>query len=144
MRTLFMIVFLYSSSFAKCYYSSCVEVIQQSKESTIQAINSAFDNLDNSLVSLEQTYSNYYDQLHTQNALLEKLKKIKAYNAKNEKEIVFLLSQNNQLESNFIDALLQASNIEGIDKTLLEQILQETMQDENTTENNSLNLSKSN
>ena len=141
MRTLLCVILLHTFAFAKCYYSSCVGVIQSSKESTISAINSAFDAVDNSLNQLDQAYSNYNDQLHTQNELLAKLKKIKAYNVKNEKEISFLLSQNNQLESNFIDALIQASNIEGIDKNLLDQIIQET-EDENLTQTSPFDASK--
>lgn len=140
MRTLLWVILLHSFAFAKCYYSSCVGVIQSSKESTISAINSAFDAVDNSLNQLDQEYLNYNDQLHTQNELLAKLKKIKAYNVKNEKEISFLLS-NNQLESNFIDALIQASNIEGIDKNLLDQILQETA-DENLTQTSPIDAFK--
>lgn len=97
---------------AYCYKAPCDQLITDQKVQTLQAIQQAFDQLNSSLGDLDTSYSNYKQSLQEQNELLEKLKKIRAYNSESLKEIAFLLNQNNYLDSNFIDALMQQSEIE--------------------------------
>lgn len=101
-----------SPALAYCYKAPCDQLITTQKTQTLQVIQQAFDQLNSSLGDLDTSYSNYKQSLQEQNELLEKLKKIRAYNSESLKEIAFLLNQNNYLDSNFIDALMQQSEIE--------------------------------
>ncbi len=94
---------LVNPAFAKCYYAPCNAQIIQGRQQAQSEISPRFDEVQTKLKELEKTYKNKLEELKQSNQLLKKQIALSKSLSLELKELLFLLKQRNQIESNIIN-----------------------------------------
>lgn len=98
-----MLVFCVSFAYSKCYYVSCDAQIDNAQNDSKNKIASSFDEVQNKLQILEQSYKESLDELKSSNELLRKQIALSKNSLLEVKKLIFLLKQFNQLKVNTIN-----------------------------------------
>lgn len=102
-RLCVLVCLMNSFVFAHCYYVSCNSNIESAKSNSKSQISSSFDDVQNKLKLLEQTYQEELNELKSSNELLRKQIAMSKQSLLETKELIFLLKQNIHLKANSID-----------------------------------------
>ncbi len=98
--SLCLLCVLVNPAFAKCYYAPCNAQIAQGRQQAQNEISPKFDEVQTKLKELEKTYKNKLEELKQSNELLKKQIALSKALSLELKELLFLLKQRNQIESN--------------------------------------------
>lgn len=101
--SLCLLCVLANPAFAKCYYVSCNAQITQGRQQAQNEISPKFDEVQTKLKELEKTYKDELEELKQSNKLLKKQIALSKSLSLELKELLFLLKQRNQIESNIIN-----------------------------------------
>lgn len=104
MRILAIILLFCSFGYAQCYFVPCSPNLVTASTQAKQVINDEFKSFMTALDRLKEAYDEYNKALNEQNELLAKIEKLKANSALLQKEILFLMKQNNAILSVEIDS----------------------------------------
>lgn len=117
MRILFLIFLMVNISFASCPIKiDCTGFIQSTKEINIQILNTAYMSLDKTMDMMFELEEEYKKKLEEQNRLLTDLENLEKASLEYEKEINFLIQQNNSILDKVIDVNLTNKILEMGDK----------------------------
>lgn len=100
-----VMVFMFCVCFAysECIYTPCNAQINTAKNNSKNKIASGFDEVQNKLQILEQSYKESLDGLKSSNELLRKQIALSKNSLLEVKKLIFLLKQFNQLKANTIN-----------------------------------------
>ncbi|WP_416860914.1 hypothetical protein [Helicobacter ganmani] len=101
--SLCLLCVLANPAFSKCYYIPCNSQISQNMQQAQNEISPRFDEVQTKLKELEKTYKNKLEELKQSNQLLKKQIALSKSLSLELKELLFLLKQRNQIESNIIN-----------------------------------------
>lgn len=101
--SLCLLCVLANPAFSKCYYAPCNSQISQNMQQAQNEISPRFDEVQTKLKELEKTYKDKLEELKQSNKLLKKQIALSKSLSLELKELLFLLKQRNQIESNIIN-----------------------------------------
>lgn len=117
MRILFLIFLGINLSYASCPIKiDCTGFIQSTKEINIQILNTAYMSLDKTMDMMFELEEEYKKKLEEQNRLLTDLENLEKASLEFEKELSFLIQQNNFILDKIIDIDLTEKLIEEVKK----------------------------
>jgi hypothetical protein len=102
-RLIILLLSLYEFSAGCGYKIPCDQVIQTTKQQNIQILQNAYNNLNASMDTMFDLENQYKEKLIEQNELLLKLEKLEIESLTNEKNLLLLMKQNNQILDKIID-----------------------------------------
>ena len=114
-RIIILLLSLYSFSAGCGYKIPCDSVIESTKQQNIQILQNAYNSLNSSMDIMFDLEKEYKEKLIAQNELLLKLERLEIESLTNEKNILLLMKQNNQILDKVIDIDL-TEKIEKINK----------------------------
>ena len=104
MRIFILIFLMVNISFASCPIKiDCTGFIQSTKEINIQILNTAYMSLDKTMDMMFELEEEYKKKLEEQNRLLTDLENLEKAGLEYEKNISFLIEQNNGILDKIID-----------------------------------------
>jgi hypothetical protein len=102
-RIVILLLSLYEFSAGCGYKLPCDSVIETTKQQNIQTLQNAYNNLNSSMDTMFDLEKDYKEKLIKQNELLLKLEKLEIESLTNEKNLLLLIKQNNQILDKTID-----------------------------------------
>lgn len=102
-KIIFLSAVLCSFGYSNCYYAPCDYQVSTNEKQSQTEIEASFQKVKAKLEILEQNYQAQLDELIKANENLEKQIALSKNTLLEQKELLFLLKQANQLESNTIN-----------------------------------------
>lgn len=112
LRTLLIFCSFVSYGVAACYKVPCDQAIEMTKQQNIQILQQAYDSLNASMDTMFQLEDEYKAKLEEQNDLLDKIEILEKEGLTNEKNLLILIKQNNQILDKTIDIDLSKKTLQ--------------------------------